>query len=258
MAEAVRERILSRARAVVAMGGRRRRPTVADFAAAAEVSRASFYRHFKSRDELLDALAFAPEPGTRDRILEAAVALVGDRGLTGMSMDELADRAAVSRATLYRIFPGKASLLGALIEGYSPLEPVAHLLATRSDQPPDVLMPEVARTAYRAVAGRTGLMRALFFEVSGLAPETEEVAAQAITKVVGLLGMYVTGQMAAGRLRTMHPLLALQSFIAPIFFHILTRPIAERVLNLDIDGEQAVKELADAWLRAMAIGEEAA
>lgn len=240
------------------MGGKRRKSTVADFAAAANVSRASFYRHFKSREELLDALALAPEVGTRERILEAAVEMVGDRGLSGLSMDDLADRAKVSRATLYRIFPGKAPLLGALIETYSPLEPVAQLLTARGDEAPEVLMPEVARTAYRAVAGRTGLMRVLFFEVSGLAPETEEVAGAALLKVVGLLVAYVTGHMAAGRLRSMHPLLALQSFIGPIFFHILTRPLAERILHLDVEGEAAVTELAEAWLRAMAVKEEGA
>ena len=55
---------------------------------------------------------------------------------------------------------------------------------------------------------------------------------------------------------TMHPLLALQLFIGPIFFHILTRPFAERVLSLDIDGETAVTQLAESWLRAMVVKEE--
>jgi len=119
-------------------------------------------------------------------------------------------------------------------------------------------MPEIARTAYRAVAGRTGLMRVLFFEVSGLAPETEEVAGAALKKIVALLVAYLTGQMAARRLRSMHPLIALQAFIGPIFFHILTRPLAERVLHLDVDGEVAVTELAETWLRAMAVKEEGA
>ena len=62
--------------------------------------------------------------------------------------------------------------------------------------------------------------------------------------------------MAEGRLRRVHPLLALQSFIGPILFHILTRPLAERVLQLDIEGEAAVTQLAETWLRAMRTEEE--
>ena len=77
-----------------------------------------------------------------------------------------------------------------------------------------------------------------------------------ITRVVGLLVAYLMTQMAEGRLRRMHPLLALQSFIGPILFHILTRPIAERVLRLDIEGEAAVTLLAETWLRAMATEED--
>ena len=233
---------------------------MADFAQAAGTSRSTFYRHFNSREALLEALAVSPEPDARERILGAAVEMVGADGLSALSMDELADRAGVSRATVYRIFPGKSALLMALIQGYSPLDPVTRLLAERSDEPPAVLMPELARTAYRAVYGagenRAGLVRALFFEVSGLRPETEEAAADAIRGVVGHLVMYVMGQMAQGRLRQMHPLLALQSFVGPILFHVLTRPLAERVLRLDIEGEAAVTQLAEIWLRAMATQEE--
>jgi AcrR family transcriptional regulator len=238
----------------------RAKPTVADFASAAGISRASFYRHFKSREALLDALAVAPEPDAHERILAAAVEMVGAQGLSALSMDELADRAEISRATLYRVFPGKAALLGGLIASYSPLEPVTRVLTARRHEPPAVLMPELARTAYRAVYGdgenRAGLVRALFFEVSGLGPETEEAATGAISDVVGLLVAYLMTQMMEGRLRRMHPLLALQAFIGPILFHILTRPIAERVLRLDIEGEAAVTELAETWLRAMATEEE--
>jgi AcrR family transcriptional regulator len=181
---------------------------------------------------------------------------MGEQSLTSISMDELADRAEVSRATLYRLFPGKSALLGALIETYAPLEPVVRLIEARSAEAPEVLMPEIARTAFRSAAGRIGLMRSLFFEISGLSSETEAVGANAINRVVGHLVTYLMAQMAAGRLRRMHPLIALQSFVGPVLFHIITRPLAERVLHLDVTGEAAVTQLAESWLRAMAPDEE--
>jgi AcrR family transcriptional regulator len=231
------------------------RPTVAEIAGAAGISRASFYRAFQSREELLDALEVAPEPATRERILDAALALVGADGLAALSMDDLADRAEVSRATLYRLFPGKSALFTSLLYEYSPLEPVTQVLSELHEQPPEVVMPEIARTVYRTVFGagesRVGLLRTLFFEISGLAPDTEEAARKVITTLVGMLVMYVGSQMSAGRLRRMAPLLALQSFIGPIFFHLMTRPVAERMLGFEMDGEQAVTELAETWLRAM-------
>ena len=251
-----REKILDRSRVVVAMGGR---PTVDDFAAAAGVSRATFYRAFRSRSELLEALRRRPEPDSRHRILRAALDLVGAGGVASLSMDELAARAGVSRATLYRLFPGKSALFTALVYAYSPLEPVIEVLARHEHEPPDVVIPEVARTIYRTIYGlgenRTGLLRALFFEVSRLAPDTEEAARHVITKVVGALVSYLVTHMSEGRLRTIHPLLALQSLMGPIFFHVMTRQAAEQVLGLEIEGEEAMTELAQTWLRGMQIKE---
>ena len=192
--------------------------------------------------------------------MSAALAMVGEQGLTALSMDDLAERAEVSRATLYRLFPGKPALFTALIYTYSPLQPVIDVLTNRELDPPDAVIPEVARAVYRTVYGsgenRTGLIRALFFEVSGLTPDTEEVTRNVLTKVVGTFVSYVAGQMSAGRLRRMHPVLALQAFIGPIFFHVMTRPALERVLRMEMNGEKAIAELAQMWLRAMQVEEE--
>jgi AcrR family transcriptional regulator len=237
---------------VLATGGK---PTVAQFAEAAGVSRASFYRAFESRRALLQALAVDPEPAPGERILEAALVMIGAQGLSALSMDELAARAGVSRATLYRLFPGKPALFTSVIRAYSPLEPVSRLAIAMKDEPPERLMPEIARTVYRTVYGsgepRIGLLRAVLFEVSSLSPDAEESAREAMRTIFGSVGVYVMAQMAAGRLRPMSPLLALQAFVGPIIFHVLTRRLAERVLGLDIDGEQAVTELAQGWLRSM-------
>lgn len=247
-----RYRILSKARGLLRTGGN---PTVAQLAAAAGVSRTSFYREFESREALLEALDLQPEPGARERILEAALNLVGANGLNALSMDDLATQAEVSRATLYRLFPGKAALFTSLVHAFSPLDALTELLSTRQHEPPEVLMPEIARSVYRTFYGagesRIGVLRALFFEISSLAPDTVEAAQDALRGMVGSLAVYLMSHMRDGRLRQMPPLLALQSFVGPIFFHLLTRPLAERMLGLDIDGEQSVTLLAESWLRAM-------
>src|SRR5262245_25545787 len=91
------------------------RATLNDLAVEAGLSRATLYRYFTSRDELLRALDLEPHPGTEERILAAAAELVGRDGLRNLSMDELAERAGVSRASIYRLFPGKGALFAALV-----------------------------------------------------------------------------------------------------------------------------------------------
>jgi AcrR family transcriptional regulator len=247
-----RDRILAGAKSVLS---RDDRASVAAIAAASGTSKAGFYREFESRAALLDALSLEPEPDSRQRILEAAFELVGAHGLTALSMDEVATRAGVSRANLYRLFPGKQALFIGVIHAFSPMDAVSQAATAMSEEPPEVVMPELARTAYRVLAGpqapRIGLLRALFFEVSGLSPDAEAAAQELATTVLATIGAYLMRQMQEGRLRMVHPILALQAFIGPIFFHVMTRPMAERVLGLNIEGEAAVTALAEGWLRSM-------
>jgi AcrR family transcriptional regulator len=246
-----RQRILLGARNLLQQG-RGDRVTVAEIARAAGTSKAAFYRAFGSRAELMAALRLDPEPDAHQRVLEAALELIGVHGLANLSMDDVAARAEVSRANLYRLFPGKDALFLGVMHAFSPLDPVSEAMKAMSDQPPAVVMPELARTIYRKIAlERIGLLRALFFEVSSMSPDTEAAAQDIAAAVLGTVGMYVMTQMQQGRLRSMHPILALQSFVGPIFFFLMTRQLAGRVLGLDIDGEAAVTALAEGWLRAM-------
>jgi AcrR family transcriptional regulator len=243
-----REEVLAAARAALE---RDRAATLTDVAGAAGVSRATVYRLFGSRDGLLQALDLAPDVDTRERILRAAVGLVGRDGLTRLSMDEVAAAAGVSRASLYRLFPGKAALFRELLVAYSPVEAIVATVQRLRDRPPEEVMPEVARTAARTLAGRVGVVRTLVFEASGASEEAAEAIGSLVASGAGTVVGYVVEQMAAGRLRTMHPLLALQSFVGPILMHLITRGVAEREVGFAMPVEEVAVELAEQWLRAM-------
>lgn len=61
---------------------------------------------------------------------------------------------------------------------------------------------------------------------------------------------YLARQMKAGRLRRMHPILAIQLLAGPIFVHIATKPLAAR-LGFDASTDEVVSEVVAAWLRAL-------
>ena len=83
-------------------------PSMATLASVTGLSLRQLYRRFGSRDGLLRALDLESLPTARERILAAAFEQLGRAGLADLSMDELAVQANVSRATLYRLFPGKS------------------------------------------------------------------------------------------------------------------------------------------------------
>jgi AcrR family transcriptional regulator len=52
-----------------------------------------------------------PDPHVDERVLEAAVAVFGDRGWSGFSIDEIAKRASVGKAAVYRRWSSKEDIL---------------------------------------------------------------------------------------------------------------------------------------------------
>src|SRR6266545_3179071 len=184
-----------------------------ELAAQAGVSRATLFRLFGSQQNLLQELGLEPPPKLRGRILDTALELVGRHGLAELSMDELAARAGVSRATLYRLFPGKAALFAELVRRFSPFEPIAAVLETKGDRPPAEVIPAVAHVMATAMEGHIGLLLQLLFEFSRSRPgshagaDFQEDAANAM-RTLPLVAGYLAEQMAAGRLRRMDPVLA--------------------------------------------------
>lgn len=244
----IRRQVMSAAREVLAEDAA---APVAIIAGRAGVSRATFYRHFGSRASLLQSVALEPQPGAETRILIAAKDMLVRQSLDELSMEALAAAAGVSRGTLYRIVPGKAALLRRLIEVYSPFEAIRSIVGTQADAPPEVVFPQIGRAIVGVAGERLGLMRAIFHEVTANG-ETLEGMGPLFAETLGLLASYISGQMALGRIRQMHPILALQTFVGPIFFHLMTRPTIERIVTLPFGPEVAVDQLVAAALAGLA------
>ena len=245
----IRRQVMSAAREVLASDAA---APVADIADRAGVSRATFYRHFGSRAALLESVAVEPRPGARERILAAAKDVLVTRSVAELSMDELAKAADVSRGTLYRLYPGKAALLRGLIVRYSPFEAIRKIVIEHRDDPPQVVFPLIGQAVVGVAGERLGLMRAMFHEVtSGTGPAFEGMRPLFLS-TLGSIVDYLTAQMAAGNVRRMHPILALQATIGPVFFHLMTRPTIERVVGLPMDAQAAVDELLEAALEGVA------
>jgi AcrR family transcriptional regulator len=246
--ERLRERILAATRTHFAQG---EVPSLAEVAQAAGISRATFYRAFSSREELLHALALEPEPESRDRLLAKALEMIGADGLAALSMDALADATGVSRATVYRVFPGKAALFREVVKTYAPFERVAALVEQHADRPPEGVMPQVAQVFVEQLAARPGLFRTLGFEISREAGDTEEAALFVLVRGIGSLLDYLHRQVQRGTVRPVAPVVALQAFLGPLFIHLMTRALVERALGLTLSLDDVVSQLVAFWLRAM-------
>lgn len=225
--------------------------TMHDLATAAGVSYGTLYRMFGSRDAILRELdQTAPAPA-RERILAAAASLVDRREMSRARMDDVAEAAGVSRATLYRLFPGKAPLLRELARIHSPWEGVPKMLATMPG-PPEEVIPVLARAMLARMSERTGLMLTIGLDLlrqDARSPgESERSMAQGLSHLV----RYLRQQMAVGRLREGDPIIALLLLVGPIIAHAITRRLPLGGSSISMPADDCVDEIVQTWLRAMA------
>jgi AcrR family transcriptional regulator len=225
---------------------------IASIARSAGVSRATFYRHFGSRDALLDAVRLEPPKPARLRVLEAAADLIGRGGLHGFTMEELATAAGVSRATVYRLFPTKAALFGEIVRHYSPFAPLLRVLTEHGDRPPREVIPLLTHTFATVAEPRIGIMRGVLLEALSVHPDAVTGIQPFMPEVLGALTGYLARHMATGNIRPMHPLLAVQAIMGPIAFHLLSRPLAQRIVGFTMSIDEVVDELTATILEGIA------
>lgn len=151
--------------------------------------------------------------GKRRAILEAAAALFMAEGYAGASMDALAARARVSKATIYAHFAGKADLLGAVVrqlagEFLSPPKSLPTLSAAEglrliARRFLDLILDERALATYRLVMAEARR----FPEIA----ETFHAAGPAIGQK--MVAAYLTELTRRGLMHVHHPDLAAMLFL---------------------------------------------
>ncbi len=88
---------------------------MAAVARAAGVSRATLHRHFRTRADLLAAVGVEPDRWYARPDAAATAELISRDGLEAHVDGRGRGRADVSRASVYRLFPGKPALFEALV-----------------------------------------------------------------------------------------------------------------------------------------------
>ncbi len=134
----------------------------------------------------------------RTRLLEGTYRCIADKGVAATSLEDAARAAGVSRATLYRYFPGgRDELVGAVItyETLRFFQNLAHAVAAAPDL--ETLLVEGIVVAHRSIEAHAVLQKILETEPERLLAQLSLESAG----LIGLLAAFFEGRFSGHRLR---------------------------------------------------------
>ncbi|WP_425550090.1 TetR/AcrR family transcriptional regulator [Actinomycetospora chlora] len=128
----------------------------------------------------------------RVQLLEAAREVFGSRGYHAAAMDEIAERAGVSKPVLYQHFPGKLDLYRALVQGAADDMVRTVRAAIRSTTDNKARVQATIQAYFDVVSSRDGAMRLVFETDTRATPEVAGVVDRATSDCIDAVTEAVT------------------------------------------------------------------
>jgi len=194
----------------------------------------------------------------RRQIMRAASGLFARRGYGGTTTREIAERAGVNEALLFRHFPSKEKLYWTIIEEQCSARGRKHrikeiLEAGGSDLE---VFAAIAREFLVRNARDTELTRLLWFT----ALESHSLSRRFFRTYVAVyyeaLAEYIRRRMRDGAFRQVDPLLSARGFLGMVVYHFLVQELFGGQKYQKFDPEMVAGTMAGIWLNGMQNGAE--
>lgn len=189
----------------------------------------------------------------RNQILETATDLFARQGFEGTTTREIADKARVNEAIIFRHFPTKDDLYWAVIEHQCHLgkgrEQIEKQLASNSSQ--REVFVGIAHDFLRRREEDDRLGRLLLFSALENHRLSHRFFQTHIAEVYERLSVYIREHIDDGTFREVDPLVAARAFLGMLVYHYMIQELfGGKKLNKMDSGEVAEK-LVDIWLNGM-------
>ncbi len=201
-----------------------------------------------SQTKKLDQPTGKTGPGTRERILAAALHLFSEKGVCGASTREIARSADISEVTLFRHFPTKEQLLEEVISHYS-LSKVQELIPGLVDLPYEEGLTILANQLLAKLDGLRDWIKILHGEVQHSPDKMHQIYHSFLDTLFATYASYFRTMQQLGKLRDFDPELAARAFHGMFFSFFNIEEILQRKLYSPTERIIAVQEFVGFFAR---------
>jgi TetR/AcrR family transcriptional regulator len=162
----------------------------------------------------------------RDQILREAMSCFATNGFRGTTTRELAARVGITEAALYRYFPSKEALYGAIIDRKT-AAPALHESLDASALAGDdrAVLGGLARAVLERGQADPEFMRILTFTALEGHALSEPFFAARVRRLREFLAEYLARRVAEGAFRPIDPVLAARAFLGMVFDELTARVV---------------------------------
>jgi AcrR family transcriptional regulator len=191
-----------------------------------------------------------PAEDRRQQIIDVARDLFASRGYEGTTTRELADKAGINEALLFRHFPSKEELY------WSVLQHMIDMHGTKDRLREHVRSGMTQRETFVAVAQdilnrSVQLTRLLFYSVLEKHELSERFFKKHVIAYHEILADYIRIGIEAGKFREIDPVLAARAFIGMFSYHFQIQELFGGKLVREFESPEVIAQLVDIWLEGM-------
>ena len=191
-----------------------------------------------------------PAEGRKQQILDVATDLFARQGFNGTTTRQIAQRAAVNEAIIFRHYPTKEELYWAVIEHQISLRSGRAKLEQCLSSDADAY--EVLVSVAEDILNRdTTLMRLLLFTALEKHELSDRFFRTHVSGYFELLAEFFRRNIEAGRFRAVDPLLAARGFVGMLANHFQVQELYGGKKIQAFDNHQVCRTLVDIWMKGV-------
>jgi AcrR family transcriptional regulator len=193
-------------------------------------------------------------PDRRRQILDAACGLFARQGFSGATTRQIAERARINEALIFRHFPNKEDLYWAVLEDKCQAKKQRHRQLAAGDgngAGPEETFAAIAEDILRRNSEDTTLTRLLLFSALDNHRLAHRFFRTYILDYYRLLAGRIRGLMRRGKFRRVNPLLAARGFLGMLIYHIWIQELFGGRRYHRLDPRQVSRTLTEIWMEGM-------